>query len=408
MGKRLAVAPDTSAAETPVEAAESAEGPGPGLSLFDASGDNRVRCLWRDPKRQKWTAHGYFPPDVTEEALLKAFGGGDYMLQLLVQGGEGREVIKQTRRITLVGPHFIPQELPGIRDQSLPTTQTMLPGIPAGGDDLMTVLRAGIINTLLEMMKSSKELRPSGPDPMLLELMKQQSATQMKMMEFMLTLATKDDSGGGRKTILAEMLQYKELFTSPGSGAVPANPMEMFNNMLDTFKSFREAAEDVAPSRDNGDPVLNAIPKLVEVVAEQHQMQKAAAVRNAKPAVTSPVQAQLPAGENVPLWKRVLQHEGPRFVAEARAGRNPETIAAMSVEYMPPNIVGAMKEFFHHTAGEVTAQIIVEIPALAEQPTWVTEFVEHVQFLMFPDEFDEDGERIVETGVEDAAETETP
>jgi len=407
MGKRAVVSPEISAAEAPEESAEV--GLGPGLSLFDASGDNRVRCLRRDEKTQKWTTHGYFPPGVTEGDVLKEFGGGTYWMQLLVQGPEGGESIKQSRQMKLVGAYHPPiGDLPGIRDKSAVATAMAVPS-GGGGDSLSAMFNATIMTAFMDMVKTMKEVstRPAPTtDPLLLEMMKAQANVQSKMIELMVANSG-NNRGDSKKDVLEMMESMKGLLTPPPAPVVN-DPEKQLTSLVGAIKQLRDVSEEFRPDTGTGDPLMDSIPKLVEVVAEQHQMQKAAAVRSVKPSLTSPVhQAQLPAGENVPLWKRVLQREGPRFVAAAQAGRNPETIAAVSVEFMPPNIVGAMREFFHRTTTEVAAQIIAEIPALTEQPVWVTEFVEHAQFLMFPDEFDEDGERIVETATETQSDTDS-
>lgn len=401
MGRRAAaeVDPNVEAAQPPEEAGGENT-----ASLFDGSSDARVRVFRRDDRTQKMVTHGYFPPSVSEEEIAAQFGGGHYRAQLVIPDpASGLPKVKRSRDFDIPGAYRPPNKLNTFEDAgphgsangSAPAggvAQSNLPMV-GGGDDLMQVLKAGIINTLLEMMKSTKEMRGNGgPDPMLVELMRTQAATQSKMMEFMLTLATKDNgTGNERREIVAEMLQMKELFAAPASGAVPTNPMEMFNNMLDTFKSFRDAAADVAPQGGSGDPIMDSIPKLVEVVAEQHAMnkQQRAAHPPSSSAVTPTVQT-LPMPD-VPLWKQILRQQGARMVASAVAQHDPDIIAGTAILFAPPNVKAALTEFFHREESEVAADILVEVPAMAAHTEWLSEFVNAAQFRLFPDEFPEDG-----------------
>lgn len=398
MGRRT-ITTEITAGEAPEETAEERE---PGLSLFDASGDNRVRMLRRDEKTQKWMNHGYFPPTATDEDVLKKYGGGQYWAQLLVQGAEGGESIKQSRKFTLIGPYYPPTtDLPGVRDnppQASSNGNNVVAGIPTSGNDLMDVLKAGIINTLLEMMKSNKEMRaPTGPDPVMLELMRAQAATQQKIMEFMLTLATKDN-GDSKKDMLELMASMKELVAPPPSnGAIPADPMQMFNNMLETFKSFREAAEDVSPPRSDN-PVLDSIPKLAEVVYEQHQLSKQRSEVSTVPVPANggiaqmPVVNRMPAPDDRPIWKKVIQQQGARLLAQAAAKSDPDVIAGAAILFAPPNVREALALFFHREVEEVSADILAELPQMAEHREWLDEFVECAQTRLFPEEFVDEGE----------------
>lgn len=399
--KAIEINPQATADAPPEEAGgEGSE------SLFDASGDARVRILRRDERTQKMVTHGYMEPTVSEEMVSARFGGGHYRAQLFVPDDSGVPKVKRSRDFDIPGPYKPPTKINTMDEvgPNAPLPQQSGNGATTiavgGGDDLMQVLKAGIINTLLEMMKSTKEMRgaPAGPDPMLLKLMETQAATQTKMMEFMLTLATKD-SGGDRKEIVKEMLQMKELFAPPANtGNVPANPMEMFNNMLDTFKSFREAAEDVAPKAASGDPLMDSIPKLVEVVAEQHALNKQQRANAApRPAPTHTPAVQTLPMPDTPLWKQLLRQQGNRLVASAVAAHDPDVIAGTAILFAPPHIKAALAEFFHREETEVTADILVEVPALAQHTTWLTEFVNAAQYRLFPEEFSEDDDAKEET-----------
>lgn len=394
------------------------------VSLFDASGDARVRLFRRDDKTQKMTTHGFFPPTVCEEDVAKAFGGGYYRAQLVMADPtSGLTKIKQSRDFQIPGAYRPPSKINGYEDVSenggsASTPQSAVQSVAgvAGGDDLMSVLRAGIINTLLDMMKSNREIqqRPT-TDPLLLEFLKQQSDAQrraeeaqreshkqvvdmqLKMMDFIVKQST-NDKGPSRQELLDELTKYKELF----GGAAGSNGMENFKTLLETFREFRDAAEDVASPKGSGDPLMDSIPKLVEVVAEQHQMSKqrpqaSQAPRQVPvPSTTTPT-AEVHKLPDIPVWRQLLRQQGARLLASAAAKHDPEVIAGTAVLFAPDHLKHSLREFFHRDEPEVVADILTEIPQLAEYREWLTEFVNNAQFRLFPEEFDgEDGDETPE------------
>lgn len=393
-------------------AANPSETGGEGVaSLFDFQGDARVRVLHRNEKTQRYEPHGYFPPEATEETILSEFGGGRFRVQLLVRDDTGREIIKTTRDIDLPGQYKVPTgDLPGIgtRAAGAPKVQNgngaavaTIPTIP-GSDDLMSVLKAGIINTLLDMMKTNKEVKSPAMDPAFVEIMKAQAASQQQMMTMMITMMTPlltRGEGDSKKELLAMMTQMKEII-APAAAA--GDPMAMFNTMLETFTRMRDVAEDINPRPESGsgDPIMDSIPKLVEVVAEQHQMNKAARGQvTTTRTVPGPAggTAQMPVvgtiGPNPPLaiWQQILRAHAARLLAAATAKQNPDVIAGMAILFAPPNVKEALALFFHREPVAVVADIQTEIPAMADHREWLDEFVEAAQEQLFPDEFaDED------------------
>jgi len=339
--------------------------------------------------------------DATEETVLNEFGGGKYRVQLLVRDEGGREVIKTQRDFELPGLYKLPDgDLPGIGSRAVggPKPKVFasseavatIPQIP-NNNDLMEVLKAGIINTLLDMMKTSREARPSGPDPLLLKLMEQQAQTQQKMMEFMLTLATANKSES-RETTMELLAKAKELVGGP---AASGNPMEMFNSMLEAMTRMRDVAEDInPPSARSGDPLMDSIPRLVEVVAEQHEMNKRQRAAQQTPpasvAVTTPIVSERP----MAMWQQILRRESKRLISFAIAKQDPDLIAGTAVILAPPHIREALAIFLHRAPEAVEADILVEIPELAEHRAWLTDFVQAAQERLFPEEFADEGEEI--------------
>jgi hypothetical protein len=372
-------------------------------SLFDASGDARVRVMRRDQTTQKFVTHGFFPPTVKEEDIAMAFGGGNYRAQLVIPDpASGLSKIKRSRDFSIPGAYRPPNRITTMEEVGQNPAPAAVNGgremmlAPTGGD-LASILNAGVVSTLLDLLKTTKEIntRPvAGPDPMLLKLMEIQAASQQQMMQLMLTIATKE-TGDSKKEVLDLMTKMKEL-TAPTNGGAPnpANPLDMFNSMLETFKSFREAADDVAsPRGGSGDVFMDSIPKLVEVVAEQSRLSKdrAASMPRPAPVPTTQVNTALPPStDGVPMWRVVLKQQAPRLIQAAQQGQDADVLAGMAVMFAPTAFVPTLREFFHRDHEEVVNQVMEEIPELSLHRDWVNIFVESVQERLFPEEFDEE------------------
>jgi hypothetical protein len=387
-------------------------------SLFDATADARVRILRRDDTTQKYVTHGYFAPDVGEETVSKTLGGGAYRAQLVIPDpASGMLKIKRTRDFKIPGPYKPPNTIntfemvgehaPANGGAPAANGVAAVAGIPAG-DDLMSVLKAGIISTLLDMMKANKEVvRAPQTDPMLLEMLRQQSVMQGEMMKLILAIATKEapkvDSES--KDYLGMLAKMKEII-APSAASGGGSPVEMFTTMLDAFKSFREAADDVVTPAASTDPLLGSIPKIAEVLYEQHQMQKGAIAARGATVTHSPTPgpaggvAQMPTVHEMPqppMWRRILRQQAHRLIASAVANHDPEVIAGTAILFAPADVLTALKEFFHRDNSEdIYADVLAEIPAMAEHREWLAAFVEAAQFRLFPEEFGDDEPQVVE------------
>lgn len=375
------------------------------MSLFDASGDSRIRVLRRDDKTQKFVPHGYFPPTATEEHLLREFGGGYYWCQLLVIDEAGRSVVKQQKYLDLPGAYRAPKgDLPGIREET-PKDGVAAPGglLPTGGD-LASVLNATVLATFMDLIKTMKEVttRPTpSPDPMLLQMMQQQSALQMKFMEVM--LARPETPAGDTKKDLLDMLRaMRDLFPPPehpASVANPNNPTEVIKTIVDAIKGLREVSDELSPDRQV-DPMSQIIAPLAEVVISEHRARQGTRQRRLPaPAAAAPQpggsvdqSAAGAAASQAPLWQRVLAREGPRLLAQARVGRDPGFVAQMALEFAPPNIRGAIEEFFNAEEKDVLARLLAQVPELAEHPQWAVEFVQEAQDILFGTDEEEEPE----------------
>lgn len=391
MGRRAEIEAGTSEEIAAITADEIQ----PSLILFDASADNRVRLLRRSEQTQKWIPHGYFPPDVTEEVILKEFGGGRYMAQLLVHDGK-KEAIKQSRKFELTGPYRPPTgDVPGIRDQTAfvagGSGTTVISPVTTG-DNLMSMLNATVLSTFIDLIKTMKEAssRPAPPavDPMLVEIMRSQSAMQAEVFKLVLPLVL--GKGDSKKELLDLFAQFKDVLT-PAPAVNPSDPNVVLKSIVGAIQQLRQVSDDLTPER-TGDPLVDSLPKITELLMEEHRMKRAAMI-----AATNPQPIPLPAPnptpqmpDGAPLWRKILHQQAPRLMASAQAGKSAEAMAVIAVEFAPDR--GALVEFFHREPDKVLAQMVEEVPSLGQYPTWLLEFIDHVQFRLFPEEFDEGNE----------------
>lgn len=401
--------PEEPLGEVPDEA--KGESQGPGLSIFDASGDARVRLLRRDDRTQKWVPHGYFPADSTEETILRVYGGGRYWAQLLVAAENGKESIKHQRQFDLAGLYIPPKDgIPGIHrevdaegkpsytkriDSSAAVTAPS--SMPTGGE-LMQALNAGVISSVIDLLGKMREANKSpASDPMLAEILRRQSETQEKMFEIVLTLVGKDakpeKTVDPRKEILDMMVQLKEIM-APNVGATsPTDPAKIMESIVSTVKQLREVSEEILPEKNSGtgDPMFDSIPGILEIIKEEQRLRREGST--SKPTQgQQPVPRQIPqqTDSDVPLWRRVLHSEGPRLLTFAKSNTDAEFVAKMGVTFASQEIKDSLSEFFHKPEEEIVGFILTEIPDLKNYPEWLASFIESSQFLLFPEEFDDD------------------
>ena len=87
------------------------------------------------------------------------------------------------------------------------------------------------------------------------------------------------------------------------------------------------------------------------------------------------------------MWQQILRRESKRLISFAIAKQDPDLIAGTAVILAPPHIREALAIFLHRAPEAVEADILVEIPELAEHREWLTDFVQAAQERLFPDEF---------------------
>jgi hypothetical protein len=378
-------------------------------SLFDASADARVRVLRRDDTTQKYVTHGYFPPDAGEELISRTLGGGAYRAQLVIPDpASGMLKIKRQRDFKIPGAYKPPSSIKDFAEAGEHPVSANGAGAPAAsglpsGNELMQALNAGVISSVIDLLKTMREQKTSDSSlvmPMMMKFMEAQTAQQAQMTQFMLAFITREPPkvDSESKDYLGMLAKMKEIVSPAASGG--GSPVEMFTAMLDAFKSFKDAADDVVTPAVSDNPLVSSLPKIAEVLYEQHQMQKSGAVSRGVAVTHAPVPgpaggtAQMPtvhAMPEIPMWRRILRQQAHRLVASAVAKHDPEVIAGTAILFAPTDVLAALKEFFHREDSEaIYADILAEIPVMAEHREWLAAFVEAAQFRLFPEEFSDD------------------
>lgn len=398
-GRVLEENPNVTPAETPAEIG------GPEVvSLFDASGDTRVRIQRRDERTQKLVTQGYFPSNATEEDVSRVLGGGDYQAQLLMMDESGREIIKQSHRFKVPGAYKEPAEMVGIRKDATPGSPAAAP-VPSGGAHNMgEMLNATMLTAFMDMVKTMKETvnkPPAGPDPMLLKMMETQGQMQMKLMELM--IVSSGSKGDSKKDMLEMIASIKELFPPAAPGAAAPDPAAFMKNIAEMIKSVRDVSDDLAPDRPDSTDPMAYLPKLAEVIVEQNNKERAARTRRlprpASPA--SPVAAA--AGEEPPqvtgpAWERIIKAQGPLLLKQAQADRDPQWAAQSALTLAPENLVPAITEFFNVPTQEVVGRIFTAVPGMQTYPEWTAEFAFWGRVELGFEEEPEEGEEQPEHG----------
>lgn len=382
--------PDESPGGSPEEAAV-----GKRVTMFDPSGDSRVRVNRRDDKTMKYIFHGYVPADATEEDLSRLFGGGHYRCQKLVKDSQGSDIIDSQREFDVPGA-YRPQtgELPGVEKQPAlaATASSAAAGgaHPSGGDNPMSIIQADLARSYLEVGKAARELMREPADNVMKEVLAEMREDRRLLVSLIEKIGKPQD--GGRKELLAELEVMRRLVApaTPTSGS-----KETLTELVDAIKQLRDVSEEFNPPTKAPENPLDLVPKVLEVISEEQKLRRGAQQPRALAVVrpeTPMLTPEQPAAAPVPLWQRIIQKEGPKLIAAAQANRDPELVASVAYQFAPDQIKGALSEFFNGPTDEVVAKLREQLPPLNEFASWTEEFVIAAQIEIFgePEEPEEE------------------
>jgi hypothetical protein len=357
-------------------------------TVFDHMNDDAYVMVWRRSETSKRMVYmgRLAPSEATEEVIQKALGGGFYQCREKEPAADGSMVFGRSRTFELGGPRKPNGTLEGVGEtpQSPAAAAALQANTPGATDNTQSVLNAATLSVFMDLVKATKDVKSSGPDP--LAYLKPIMDMQTRIVELLMNMMTANKQGDSKKDMLDMMASMKDLL-SPAQPINSGNPHEVVKNILETIRDVREAADDLGPARGESTDPMAILGKLAEVIVEEQQRKhggKRAAVRAAPGATTRVAPVLTTTGEEakavtegaeVPMWRRVLRKEGPKLIAQAQAGRDPEAIAVLALEFAPSNIRGVLTEFFTQETEAVVKAMLEELPALAEFPQWLTDFV---------------------------------
>lgn len=392
-------------------AEEVAEGSDSGLTgtVFDSIRDDAYVMVWRRNEASKRMVYmgRLAPSEATEEVLQRQLGGGYYTLREKIPNENGVMEFGRQRSFELGGPRKPNGTLEGVGElPQSPANAAPVPGAPAStGSDPRSFLDATMVTLFMDVAKAAREMKQPAATPDISIWLKPILDGQTKMMELLLNIVMNQSKGGGdsTKSALDMISKIRETF-APATAPNPGNPAEIMKNIVETIKQLRDVSDDINPKRET-DP-MDVLGRMAEViVTEQAERRKGPPQRKLPP---QPKGAPMPAvtdgaGRPLPPWQQILRKEAKRLLAQAQAGRDPDAVATLALEFAPANIRGILTEFFSQDSEVVMALIAENVPGIAEYPQWVQDFVLSAQDrLGLLDEEDGEGEGEPEPGQEGA------
>lgn len=303
--------------------------------------------------------------EATEETLARLFGGGRYALLLKSRNAEGRPVYMKQVIVRLEGPYRRPSSLPGAEpDAPVPSAG---PVVVHGRSDAETnpasVLNTAIVSQLIDMMRLSKEVLSRPPVDL--------AGIITAVTPILVPLLTRRGPEPLSPADVGEQITRAVREAVQGIVA-PAQPASVVSQVVEAVRALREAGEDmgIGESRSSGDPLMDAIPRLAEVLANATRRDVPAAV----PTVPGPASV---AGEP---WQVILVQHGRRLVQFARMRASPEWAAETAVTLMPPDARESLTQFVMRPDAQAVMQTVV--PELAAFPQWVGSFIEECRVLL--------------------------
>ena len=390
--KRRTPAPPSGEASGPESGDEGLEAgmlEAPPALIEARGGEDYVRVHRQDDLTKEWIFHGRLDPqEATEEHLDGLFGGGVYRLIHYTRNPIGKFVIVATRKLRVPGRYRPPQELPGLASTVTPAPAAGSPAVPAGpvgpGSNATEVLNAGMVATVMDLLRASREQMTPRPDPMmavLLELMAKQNEQQTTLLT---ALLSRPEGGGGQSDMLSMIRDVREMVT-PRPQDNPANPAVMMREFLRAMREFREASTEMKGDGES-DPMASSIDKLVGLLARGVP---APAPAPAPQRVAPPVAPPPP--DLRPIWQQALARYRSTLIGWARAGLDPEW-AAETVDNLAPG--GALP-----VPGPSLEEVLAADPALLPYRDWMGTFLS----ALYGEEAEEPAEEV--SGEEDADDT---
>ncbi len=355
--------------------------------------DAYVTVHRRDDITKDWVFHGKLSPgEATEEVLATLFGGGTYRCQEKQRDESGAWRIGRTRTVKLTGGYKPPVgHLPGAEPKK--DDSTVVAPVAPVQQGVPDIISAGILQ-LFQAAQAQQQ--------MMTQMFTQSQQAQNTMLQAVL-------KGGDSKNELTEILKAAvplvtaylaqpkqerdplDMLKAVGE-IVRSNQGKQSDSVSDTIAAMRDLLEMkdmLSPGNDRGDPLMDSVPKLVEVLAEEQAARRRASSEPKKPWVAPKVE-KIPSGETPvtplgqPMYVRILRSEGKRLIAAAKDNRDPELVADVALEFAPDAIKPALVEFFGmEDCGD---KIVTTLPELVPYREWVNAFVVAAREIIFGEE----------------------
>lgn len=362
------------------------------------------------------------PQLVSAEYLADRYGGGEYRVEFRKPGGpDGRKLVYGGKESFTIDPS-IPQKNPRAA-ASGPISNA--DGSPVGGHH--TDVISGAVLSLLQQAQQMGQTQ--------MEAMRASTTAQMEAMRAIVESVSKPRDNSAMVEMLKVLVPSVVTLLTPMLTATRKegpDPMEMFNKMMDAVKALQPAPAAAASGGSPIDAVKTAIemmkemreglssmepgsnpPDAVAVLAGQlpKMLDSVVQIMAAKaggggdmmtppppvPAQPAPVAGSLPAGVHppagdvqVPMTIRMMGSYVPRLVKLAQAGKDPALYAEVTVDNIPPNMMGYLREFcLRETAVD---EVLQAYPHLREFEEWSREFFDAVRTVVLGEDADDDEE----------------
>jgi hypothetical protein len=365
-------------------------------TIFEYRGEGRVGIHRRDDYTKKFVFHGYLTPsDATEAKVAELFGGGDYRLQLRYPDAEtGHESIRAVKNFRLPGSYKPPTtSLPGVgTPQAAPVVGTLPPGGIQVGSNSREMLDAAMTSQVMDLLKMSKEMRPSGDEKVLPLVMAQMQSMQAMLLKVMEVMATPRDVADPTANMIAMMGVMAEMFKSRERAEAPTDVTKLIEGM----RALKDLSDDVnLPPGTTGDPLMDSIPRVLGVVEQLAAGQR----RNNPPQGVVPVSTPtpLPVQSAMPLWQQLVIRSKGLLLNVASRGVDPAEAAQSMAVMMPEQHVGILKEML--VQPDAVSTLMNVIPELQNYPDWTKRFIATLQEVFREEEEEEEGEGPVDMAV---------
>lgn len=346
--------------------------------VFEGMADSRVAIYRKDDYTKKPVFHGYVSThEATEAKVNELFGGGDYRLQLRAPDEMGREIIKQSRDFRLPGAYKPPTgALPGIPQTATVATPsaatiTTPDGTQVTKEGVREMLDMAMLSKVMDIMKTTKS-EDGGNTQMFALIMENQRQAAEANRTFMLNMAQQNQA---MMTLMLEVMK-----TRSGEGIDLKDVLPLIaeksastpvGELIKGLRELKGLASD--EPEGTGDPILDSVPKVVEMFGTfiHNRQGGAAPVATPNPRGLSAGEPQ-PQQERLPMWAQLLRGQRGPLLSFASRGSDPEWTAGAALQLMPEQYIGILKEFL--AMPEHVGLATQVIPELGNFPQWTQKF----------------------------------